>query len=230
MSEHRADRRPALIQFDGGEHNDRLVQGIILKCVDGHWKANDDTPLAEGMQLYVFGVTKGLQLWQDERVIKEIKKTPGEDLPDVETLNAAIPHDEWEDGINGEPRPPWQLNDVVYLLSVNDAQRFTFINCTVGARIAAARLLDRIQSMQMMRGPNVIPVVTLGSRPMKTAFGQKLRPHFEVVSWRDLGPATPVVPQSSTPLIGSSSVDPAETGKPVTEPTAAEALNDAIPF
>jgi hypothetical protein len=171
------------------------------------------------MQFFVFGVTKGLQRWEDERVVDEIKKTPGEPLPDVEALNAQVPQDQWEEGISGK-RPPWQLNDVVYLLSVQDATKFTFINSTVGARIAAARLLDRVDSMQMMKGPNVIPIVTLGSRPMKTAFGQKLRPHFEIVDWRDLGPATPALPQAPTPQLG----------KPVSESTVSEKLSDGIPF
>jgi hypothetical protein len=218
------------VVFDGGEHNDRLVQGVILKCVDGHWKAQDDTPLNEGMTFFVFGVTTGLQHWQDGALVKEIKKRPGEELPDVDELNAAIPQDQWDDGIDGNPRPPWQLNDVVYLLGVQSAMKFTFINSTIGARIAAARLLDRIESMQIMRGPGVIPIVKLESRPMKTKFGEKQRPHFEPVDWRDLGPATPAVssPQSS-PLIGTS-VDPAQVGKPVTEPTLSEELNDSIPL
>jgi hypothetical protein len=206
------------IQFDGGEYRDRLAQGIILRCVDGNWRASDDSPLPE--QFLCFGITKGLQRWEDGRPVEEIKKVPGEDLPDVDTLNAAVPQAQWEDGINGK-RPPWQLNYVVYLLSVDDAQKYTFINATVGARIAAARLLDRIDSMQMMKGPNVIPIVTLASRPMKTSFGQKLRPHFEIVDWRDLGPATPAVPQpSAAPRIG----------KPVSEPTLSEEMDDSCPF
>src|SRR5262249_8731103 len=156
-------------------------------------------------QYYVFGMTKGLQHWQDGRVIEEIKKKLGVSLPDVNELNAAIPQEDWEVGIDGKVRPPWQLNDVVYLLRVRDAMKFTYLNSTIGARIAAARLLDRIQSMQMLRGRNVIPVVTLGNRPMKTAYGQKLRPHFEIVQWRDLGEPAPVVPPpQSSPLIGKS--------------------------
>jgi hypothetical protein len=220
MSEHQN-----LAQFDGGERNDRIVQGVILKCVDGNWRAHDDTPLAAGMQFFCFGVTKGLQRWEDDRVIEEIKKKPGDELPSVDELNGAIPQEQWADGIDGKPRPPWQLNDVVYLLSVRGAEKFTFLNSTLGAKIAAARLLDRIDAMRMMGGASVIPVVELGSRPMKTAFGQKLRPHFEVVSWRDFGPAGAAVGQSPTPQLGTS-VDPAKIGTPVKEPE----FNDAIGF
>jgi hypothetical protein len=180
------------------------------------------------MVFFVFGVTKGLQHWEDGRLVQEIKKKPGIPLPDVKELNDAIPQDTWDDGIDGRPRAPWQLNDVVYLLSVNDAMKFTYLNSTVGARIAAARLLDRIESMQMLRGPNVIPIITLGSRPMKTSFGQKERPHFEVVTWRDFGPPVPAVPSPNTaPQLGSA-VDTKKVGKPVKEPTLAEELKDSI--
>jgi hypothetical protein len=176
------------------------------------------------MQFYVFGVTKGLQRWEDERVVEEIRKKPGEDLPDPDELNATISQDQWGEGIDGMPRPPWQLNHIVYLLSVQDVMKFTFINSTVGARIAAARLLDRVQSMQMLRGRSVIPVVTLGNRPMKTAYGQKMRPHFEIVQWRALGGPAPLVPPPQpSPLIGTS-VDTANVGKPTEE------LNDLIGF
>jgi hypothetical protein len=230
MSKEQNDNRLPIIQFDGGEHSDRLVQGAILKCVDSRWDAHDGTPLNEEDQYYVFGMTKGLQHWQDGRVIEEIKKKLGVSLPDVNELNAAIPQEDWEVGIDGKVRPPWQLNDVVYLLRVRDAMKFTYLNSTIGARIAAARLLDRIQSMQMLRGRNVIPVVTLGNRPMKTAYGQKLRPHFEIVQWRDLGEPAPVVPPpQSSPLIGKS-VDPAKIGTPMAEPTSREELNDTIGF
>jgi hypothetical protein len=227
MSKAQNDNRLPVIQFDGGEYNDRLVQGVILKCTDGRWKTHDGTPLPEGMQFYVFGVTKGLQRWEDERVVEEIKKKPGQPLPDVGELNAKIPQDQWGEGIDGKPRPPWQLNDVIYLLALKDAMKFTFINCTVGAKIAAARLLDRIQSMQMLRGPNVIPIVELDSRPMKTSFGQKMRPDFRIISWRDFGSPTPAGLPPSTPQIADP-VDPTQIGKPV-EVTTEKLLIDAIP-
>jgi hypothetical protein len=204
---------PSAIQFDGGEQNDRLVQGVILKCVDGRWKAQDDTPLTDDMQFFVFGVTTGLQRWEDKRVAEEIKKKLGEPLPDVEELNSQIPQDTWDEGIDGKPRPPWQLNHIVYLLSVTDATKYTFLNATVGARIAADRLLDRITSMQLMRGPNVIPIVTLDSRPMKTAFGQKLRPDFKVIDWRGFAPA--VLAQS-----------PPHIGKPLASVTVKEEIGN----
>jgi hypothetical protein len=220
----------AVIQFDSGERNDRLVQGIILRCVDGVWRANDDTPLHEGMQFLVLGITHGLQRWEDERVVEEIKKTPGVPLPDVHELNARIPEETWEEGIAGK-RPPWQLNAIVYLLSTQDAEKFCFISPTVGAKIAAARLLDRVEAMRLLNGPGVVPVVTLDSRMMRTAFGQKKRPHFAIADWRDLsGSAAPALPQSPPTLQLGTSVDPAKIGTPVKEPTAAEELNDAVGF
>jgi hypothetical protein len=72
-------------------------------------------------------------------------------LPDADALNGAIPEAEWELGIDGKPRPPWQLNYVVYLLNPHDASVFTSINATTGQRIAFERLVDKMKFMRALR-------------------------------------------------------------------------------
>jgi hypothetical protein len=153
-------------------------------------------------------------------------KRPGEALPDIDELNAAIPESEWEIGLNGEPRPPWQLVHIAYLMNQADAEMFTYINSTIGARIAVEDLAGKVARMRMIKKrPRIRPVVRFRSKPMKTRFSPhpKPRPHFEVVEWRDLGPepaapTTPIAPPNTAAL-----------GAPVQEPTLAEEMNDAIP-
>lgn len=41
--------------------------------------------------------------------------------------------------------------------------------------------------MRALRGVRVVPVVKLTHRPMKTSFGMKHRPEFEIVGWKRLG-------------------------------------------
>jgi hypothetical protein len=65
-----------------------------------------------------------------------------------------------------------------------------------------------------MRGDNVVPLVELSAKPMKTKFGQKLRPEFKIVGWRNLGVS---LIKDTAPQI-------------VAPPSASEQLDDQIPF
>ena len=150
-------------------------------------------------------------------------KKPGEPLPDIDELNARIPQKQWETGLDGKPRPPWQKQCLVYLLDGTNAERFTFINSTVGARIAVENLKDQVKWMRAMRGADVFPVVELSSAPMKTKMGTKIRPDFRVVGWRRLGDG------ETGPVTGAPPTTPA-IGKPVAPVSSREALNDEIPF
>jgi hypothetical protein len=224
----------------------RLIQGVLLKCVDGHWADADG--LAPPAQLLALGTTRAVQCWQEQKPIETIMETPGETLPDVDSRNAQIPQSEWEVGLdgNGNPRPPWQLNYVAYLLNPATADLYTFANSTTGARIAVERLAEKFKWMRTMRGARVVPVVKLDSRPMRTAFGQKLRPEFTVLEWRDLEPssgpeaqalpkleeqsAAPTRPATLAARPTTSAIKPQKPGKPVKPVTTPEALDDEIPF
>ena len=160
-------------------------------------------------------------------------------MPDIDELNAKIPENEWELGLNAKPRPPWQLNWVVYLLNPETADTYTFLNSTAGARIAVERLEDKFHWMRRMRGPGVVPIVRLDSRPMKTNFGQKMRPEFTILEWRDIGTAeqkaTPQIEQQK-PAPDSTASNPStpaaktRPGKPVKPVELDEELDDSIPF
>ena len=199
---------------------ERLIHGSLLKCVDGRW-ATQDTPDMTGHQLLALATARANQRWQLKEPVDTVVDT-GTGLPDVDELNAKIPRTEWEPGLDGQPRPPWQLQYVVYLLDPADASIYTFINSTVGASIAWDRLVGRVSWMRALRGAAVFPVVTLDSRSMKTKVGSKQRPEFSIVNWRDLG-------GTGTPAVENTPPRAIE-GKPVKTPTAAEALNDDIPF
>jgi hypothetical protein len=220
----------------------RLIRGVILKCVDGRWKDADE--LTPPPQLLVVGSTRALQCWSDSKPVDTIVEQPDEPLPDVDELNAQIPEKEWEPGLDGKPRPPWQLNYVVYLINVETADTYTFLNSTTGARIAFERLTDKIEMMQRLRGNGVAPIVKLDSRPMKTNFGTKQRPEFTIIEFRDLGgggdqqPAQPaqLPPPTDKDPAGAAAKPPAEKkkttkiGKPVKPVTLEEELDDELPF
>jgi hypothetical protein len=106
----------------GEDEGDRMIRGSLLKFVDGLWSTRDGEPIPE--LLLVMNITRGLQRWQDGMPVETIMQKPGITLPDVDDLNAAVPQDQWEDGLNGEKRPPWQLNCVVYLVDPEGREQF----------------------------------------------------------------------------------------------------------
>jgi hypothetical protein len=100
----------------------RLIQGLILKCVDGRWTDGDG--LAPAGEMLAVATTRALQCWKDKELLDyEIEQPGGEPLSDPDELNSKIPMAEWEPGLDGKPRPPWALNWVVYLLDLDSGQK-----------------------------------------------------------------------------------------------------------
>lgn len=205
---------------DTDSNGARVIQGTIIKCIDGHWFDRDKTPIAAGAQFLVLSTTQIIQRWEGQRPVETIIKVPGEPLPNIDVLNAKVPRDQWELGFDGTPRPPWQHQHVVYLLDPVSCARFTFASGTIGASIAVADLRDAVKWQRAMRGANVYPLVTLATKAMKTRFGQKLRPEFKIVGWRILG--------NESPLAQQIEAKPAEIGKPVEPVSLKDELKDEI--
>jgi hypothetical protein len=202
------------------DDGDRLIRGSLLKFVDGVWSTRDGEPIPN--LLLVMQITRGLQKWEDGLPVETIMQKPGEQLPDVDDLNAAIPQDQWEKGLTGEPRPPWQLNYVVYLVDPATASTFTFSNSTTGARVGTAKLRERIEMMQTLRGMGVAAMVRLDKRPMPTKYGTKQRPEFVIEKW------VTTAGNGDSLLIEHKPVTAPPA--PVQEPTISEELNDKIGF
>src|SRR5262245_58546054 len=80
--------------FDAGT-TDRLIQGVIIRCVDGHWSDRDGVSFPTGTQMFVLGTTRAVQRWRDRRPIETYTERP---LPDIVLLNDAVPESEWEQG------------------------------------------------------------------------------------------------------------------------------------
>jgi hypothetical protein len=235
---------------DSKANGARVIRGTIAKWdAENGWHTRDGEAVPS--PVFALGTGRVIQRWKGKELIEEITEAP---LPNVKELNAAIPQAEWEPDLNGKPRPPYALYAIVYLLNPVDAGVFTHINSTAGTHIAAEKLEERMQYMQMMRGANVKPLVTLGQAPMRTRFGVKSRPSFDVVKdeWREFGgggmlPAPPPAPQlthgggagfhpdniaalEAAPTEGVAKyVEIKKVGKAVKPATTEEALNDELP-
>jgi hypothetical protein len=90
---------------------------------------------------------------------------------------------EWPDGLDGKPADPWKYTKFLYLLDPTTAEVFTFTLSTTGGKIAISDLAAQIQLMRNTQ-PGAVPIIELQSRQMKTKFGMKPRPFFQVVGWR----------------------------------------------
>jgi hypothetical protein len=81
--------------------------------------------------MFSISTTVALQHWESGLCFDTILKQRGKPLPDVDALNAAIPKTEWDDdGFDGEPRPPWELNWVTYLLDPQTGSLLNHLNKT----------------------------------------------------------------------------------------------------
>jgi hypothetical protein len=194
------------------ESSDRVIQGTLLKCIDGVWSVKGGAPAPK--QLLALTTATVLQLWKEKEPVHTIIKRPGQPWPSLDDLNAEIPEEDWEVGLDGNPRPPWQRNFCVYLLDPDTGEEFTYANGTYGAIEAVDALRKAVCWQRGLRGDHVVPLVELANMPMKTKFGQKLRPHFRVIEWRQLD-------------AGLTIVD--ETGKLPPPPDDGIPFNDELP-
>jgi hypothetical protein len=220
-----------------GNLRQRLLRGTLLKWTENTgYQDRDGVQPVEGPYLLV-GLEDGYQKWQDQNVVDEIIDKP---LPDLEKLNEAISRNEWETGLDGQPRPPWIHQYTIYLLDPNDGQLYTLINSTVGQRILWESLNERWLVMRHLRGADVIAVVALASRPFKTAkWGIKYRPDLKILDWRKpagdsgalTGPSSPPpqLPPTSTAASPENPATPITPTSSAPAPVAAPTTSTAPP-
>jgi hypothetical protein len=171
-----------------------LVRGVLTKFLDGVYKANKTETLPDGTCLIALDVVTCWVCWKGGKPVEHRVTQPGQTHPDRDDLPD---QDEslWEAGLNGEPSDPWRNTRYLYLIHPHTGMRFCFVTDSVGGRMAISNLKDQIANVRYAQ-PNAVPLVKLSSVPMKTRFGMKTRPSFEVIEWR--GKATGGAPAQIT--------------------------------
>jgi hypothetical protein len=153
------------IRFDGG----------------AHFIGREKTLVEVGRQFVAIDIREGwLFLKKDCPAEYSMRAIDGPKPPRPQSF--ANPS-EWPDGLDGKPNDPWRYAKFLYLLDPLSAEVFTFTSSTTGGRIGISDLSAQIQLMRGTR-PGAVPIVELQSRQMKTKFGMKPRPFFQVVGWR----------------------------------------------
>jgi hypothetical protein len=195
--------------FGGSLNSGRLTKGVNVRWNESQGWQDRDGITPPSPQLVV-GIREVLQRWKDNKP-EVIDAKP---LPDPDDLNAAIPIKEWEIGLDGQPRKPWAHTVVVYLVNLGTGEFYTYAGSTIGGRIANDFLRESVITMRMLRGARVMPLVNLGERPMKTKFGMKTRPSFEIIAWKTPGDRFALPTEPPTLQLPNAAAPP-----PAAEPT-----------
>jgi hypothetical protein len=214
---------------DGVEGQDRpegvgLIQGTLVKFTnEATWLTRDDEEISRDLELIAANVVRVVQKWCDGKPVETLILEPHQKFPDIEEMNEKVPREDWVEGPDGQLRGPWQAQHILYLVDPKTMDKFTFPTGTVGGRIAVRELVDKLVWIRRIRGDKIFAVVTLSDVFMKTRFGGRQRPHFQIVRWVRLGGegAGEALPPPTTP-------SPAVTLAPVQEPSLAEEMNDSI--
>jgi hypothetical protein len=179
------------------------IKGDILKFSDGDFSTRNDDCL-NNSQLAATGAWSGWVRWQGG------KPTETRELNGTLLLRESLGYNdqsEWEKGLDGTPSDPWCDTRNLYLADPKTGEEYTFTTSSIGGRRAVEELCRQIANIRTAH-PRACPIVELNSEKMKTRFGMKSKPRFNVVNWIGLNE------------------------KPVTQklPPASEVFNDDIPF
>jgi hypothetical protein len=185
-------------------------------------------PLATDFAPVVVDVERTIVDWSDkQRPITRVL-TPGERIPDLEAMNEAVPKEKWSTDLNGQPRGPFQLQYVTFLLDLKTLDRYSFPTSTVGGSIATRELVDKIRWMRRYRGNHVCPQVLLSDTFMRTRFGGarggRQRPHFIIKQWMQLGGGS----SSGGPELPAPSPSPVPPPNPTAQPAPQSDLQQRL--
>jgi len=214
-----------------GLSDDNVTRGIIARwSKEAGWTTREGQPI-QGPVL-VIGFVTVLRRWKGSRPYYKTAHP----LPDPEELNKAIPIEDWERDLNGDPQPPWKYCYVFYFVNLTTGALYTFAHDTFGTQLCHQALEESCVVTQMLRGANVMPIAQLStSRWKSTKWGPQTRPHFEIFDWRELpgtagggnlGSPTPA-PQLSGPTPAAAAPIPPST--PASASTAAPRPAPAYP-
>jgi hypothetical protein len=159
----------------------QVTHGVIARWSENAgWTTREGQPLPSPMLLLGFGTV--LRRWKDKRPYWNTDSP----LPDPETLNSAIPVEEWELDLSGQRTPPWKLCYVFYLVNVTTGRLYTFAHDTYGTLRCYDAIKEQCFVKQWLTGTFVMPIVQLEKAPWKSAkYGMQMGPHFEPIDWRE---------------------------------------------
>jgi hypothetical protein len=216
-----------IARADNGDHSNirgGILPGTRMKFDNtGAWITHPDGVAYTGKKVIVVNNRRVLVKWIGNMPVETEELAPGAPWPDVEARNDAAGKEEWREDLNGVLVGPWQAQRILEFFDPTTLTRLSWPTATIGGRIAINDLIDKVRWMaKFHRDQAIYPLVVLCSKTMRTSFGPRPRPHFEVRQWVRLG---------------EHGVEPVDTDqrsllqqRQVNEPSVREATRDEIPF
>jgi hypothetical protein len=179
------------ISGDGFDDNDddrggSIIKGMKLKFSnDGDWVTGSGQAIAAEREFLAVEILRVVQKWLPGASSPETHiLTPGE-KPNIDALNEAAPREEWVEKF-GKMVGPYEYALVLYLIDPETLAPFTYVTSTAGGGQAIGNLREATRLARRIRGSNVYPRVRLADEYMRTAYGGRQRPAFDVVGYEVL--------------------------------------------
>jgi hypothetical protein len=170
---------------DDSPQQQGLIRGSRVAFTNtAEWElATDGDVIEPGVKLIVTNIHRAVVKWGADKGPPEqtIEIPPGQPFPDIAVMNDAIPRDQWRQGPAGL-QGPWRAQQLVVMIEPQSMNTFTYVTSTIGGGIAVRDLVDKVKMRRRYRG-QVSPIVTLADTLFKTRFGERRRPHFNIVDW-----------------------------------------------
>jgi hypothetical protein len=197
------------------DFNQHLIQGELLKCVDGYWSiGRDRKPLPPDTRLVAVGAKEAWVRFGAKGTPPEYRiRKAGEPFPQRHELGD-LDESAWPDGLDGKPSDPWKHTRYCYFTDPKTAEIYTFAPSSMSGRRAVNDLHNQILRMRLAR-PGRSPVIEFLSAPFKAKVGPKMAPRLKVVGW-----------------VGGDDDEPSTSAqaKPPSQLPANGDMNDIIPF
>jgi hypothetical protein len=161
------------------EADRRVIEGEILKFVDGVWTVSKQ-PVPAGTQFIPVRLQMAWVKWRGQKPVDYVWPQINGYLPARETLGDDD-EDDWPAGLNGNPEDPWRNTRFIYMVNTRTAETVTFTNHTVGIRRCYEALGKAVTNMRAAH-PSALPIVELASMPMKIQSGNKLRRTWKLLA------------------------------------------------
>lgn len=162
------------------------IRGKLLKFTNGEFLIGEEA--VNGRELVAVGALTAWVRWAGGRPSEMRETLPGQPHPrreELGELDAAA----WEKGLDGNPSDPWRDSRNLFLVDPATGAEFTFATSSWGGRSAIEDLARQIGNVRAAH-PKAAPIVKLAVEKMKTRFGLKPKPLFEIVGWKGVdGPA-----------------------------------------
>jgi hypothetical protein len=219
------------VEGDDRQQGGSMIQGTMLKFTsEAEWVTGNGDPMSRECELIVIDLVRAVEKWIDQKMVEKLLVPPGTKFPNIRAMNDAAPRSEWREDLNGVLVGPWQMRYFVYLLDAHTLDKFTWPTGTIGGGMCCREIAEKTTWMRKYRGPKVSAVITLDDTFMKTRFGGRQRPHFNVVRWIgfDGGDALPA-PKPALEGGGAAAKPEAPPWNEVEQPSLREELNDDLP-